>query len=78
MPKQTVSRRLQLLEGALDVALVVRGAFRLRLTEDGVALAAKAREVLRLAEDALRSARHRSGAPSGILRLTTTAVIAEW
>lgn len=77
-PKQTVSRRLALLEGALGAALVARGGHRLRLTEEGAALAERAREVLRLAEEALRSTRDRSATPTGTLRLTTTAVIAEW
>jgi DNA-binding transcriptional LysR family regulator len=77
LPKQTVSRRLEALERALGARLFERGSRRLRLTDDGRGLAERAREVVRLADEAVRALHDTAMEPSGTLRLTTTHTVAE-
>jgi DNA-binding transcriptional LysR family regulator len=76
-PKQTLSRRLDDLERALGLRLVARTGRRLRLTDDGEALATRAREIVRLADEAIRSIQDAQVEPTGTLRLTTTQVVAD-
>lgn len=69
VPKSTVKRRIDRLEDALEVSLVVRSGRRASLTEAGGALAAHA-------ETPLRALENISGAlsktePTGTLRVTT-------
>ena len=77
MPKQTVSRRLGGLEAALGVRLLQLSGRRARLSPEGALLAERAREALRLAEDAAREVQSSRTTPSGTLRISTTQVVAE-
>lgn len=76
MPKQTASRRIEAMEAALGVRLVER-AHRMRLTDEGSGLAERAREVVRLAEEATAAARDAVVTPRGALRIATTHTVAE-
>ena len=72
----TVARRIEALEAALSLKLFERGQSGSRLTEAGEDLVAEAERVERASERfALRAAGHRRGL-SGVLRITTTEIIA--
>jgi DNA-binding transcriptional LysR family regulator len=68
--KSTVSERVSALEARLGVQLLARTTRTMRLTDDGAAYHARARQALgalREAEDALKD---RGGEPRGLLRVT--------
>ncbi len=74
--KATLSRRVQELEARLRIALLVRTTRSIRLTEEGRAYflhAARAVEAARDADEAVERSRR---APTGTLRLSTTAGLA--
>lgn len=74
--KATLSRRVQELEARLRIALLVRTTRSIRLTEEGRAYflhAVRAVEAARDADEAVERSRH---APTGTLRLSTTAGLA--
>ena len=77
IPKQTVSRRIQLLEQSLGVQLLQRTTRRLHLTEAGAAYADRCAEITRLAEDANRAVTDAGGVPMGLLRVTADPVFGE-
>jgi DNA-binding transcriptional LysR family regulator len=77
VPKQTVSRRLLALEETLGVRLLERGQRRVHLTDEGESYAAHCTEIVRLADEANREAGRHAAEPSGLLRVSTTALLAE-
>ncbi|MCB9765588.1 MAG: LysR family transcriptional regulator [Alphaproteobacteria bacterium] len=77
LPKQTVSRRIRLLEESLGVRLLHRTTRTSRLTTEGAAFAEHCHELARLAEEATRSVQSRAATPQGTLRVTTTQALAE-
>jgi LysR family transcriptional regulator, regulator for bpeEF and oprC len=77
LPKQTVSRRIGALERAVGARLVERTSRRMRLSEDGAALADRAREIVRLADEAVQAARDTVDVPRGTLRIAATHTVAE-
>lgn len=76
LPKSTVSRRLSLLEGRLGERLLQRTTRRLVLTEFGTSLLEHARKVAEETEAAAALAQHRQQAPSGLLRVSMPADLA--
>jgi DNA-binding transcriptional LysR family regulator len=70
VPKQTLSRRVALLERALGVELMQRTTRRLHLTDLGAAYAERCAEIARLAEEANRAVSDADPAPRGTLRIT--------
>ena len=76
LPKSTVSRRLSLLEGRLGERLLQRTTRRLILTELGISLLEHARKVAEETEAAAALAQHRQQAPSGLLRVSMPADLA--
>lgn len=77
IPKQTVSRRLLTLEETLGVRLLERGQRRVHLTDEGESYAAHCTEIVRLADEANRAAGQHAAKPTGLLRVATTALLAE-
>jgi DNA-binding transcriptional LysR family regulator len=77
MPKQTVSRRIAELEGALDAQLLHRTTRRLHLTELGAAYAQRCSEIVRLADEANRAVTEARQTPAGVLRVTADPVFGE-
>jgi DNA-binding transcriptional LysR family regulator len=76
LPKSTVSRRITLLEGQLGERLLQRTTRKLVLTEFGASLLEHARKVADETEAAAALAQHRQGAPSGLLRVSMPADLA--
>jgi DNA-binding transcriptional LysR family regulator len=74
--KGTVSRRIARLEKALDIALVRRSPRFVEATEDGVAYRLRVARVLELMADANTSVRKARATPSGRLRVTAPADLA--
>lgn len=77
VPKQTVSRRLYELERSLGAQLVQRTTRRLRLTEIGVDLATRSRQIVRLSEEASLAVIAAQRAPRGTLRITADVLLGE-
>ena len=76
-PRSTVSRRLAELEAALGERLLVRSTRKLRLTEFGRAMLAHAAHVVDAVTAASALAGHRQVEPSGRLRVTLPAFLAQ-
>jgi DNA-binding transcriptional LysR family regulator len=76
LPKSTVSRRISLLEAHLGERLLQRTTRKLVLTEFGASLLDHARKVADETEAAGALAQHRQGAPSGLLRVSMPADLA--
>jgi DNA-binding transcriptional LysR family regulator len=76
LPKSTVSRRLALLEATLGERLLQRTTRRLMVTEFGASLLEHARKVADEVEAAGALAQHRQTAPSGRLRISMPADLA--
>lgn len=74
--KATLSRRVQGLEARLGVSLLARTTRSLRLTEEGRAYFEHAQRSLAAARDAEAAVRAAKAAPSGVLRVTTSAALA--
>ncbi|MEL6361240.1 MAG: LysR family transcriptional regulator [Pseudomonadota bacterium] len=72
-----VSHHVAQLEERLGTALLYRSTRRLSLTSDGEALLVSAREMIEAAELGLRTVGDKAGEPSGVLRVTTPAVLAQ-
>lgn len=68
--KAVVSKQIQLLEGELGVALLVRNTRHLYLTEAGTTLYTRARSLLDEADAAFSEVASGSQAPRGTLRIT--------
>ena len=77
MPKQTVSRRVAELEDALCARLLHRTTRSRRLTEVGVAYAARCAEVVRLADEANEAVTQEGDAVRGVLRVTADPLFGE-
>ena len=77
MPKQTVSRRLAVLEETLGVELARRTTRTLTLTDVGRAYAARCREVVRLADEANRATASHLDAVTGTLRVSADNTFGE-
>jgi DNA-binding transcriptional LysR family regulator len=76
LPKSTVSRRLALLEATLGERLLQRTTRKLMVTEFGASLLEHARKVADEVEAAGALAQHRQVAPSGRLRISMPADLA--
>lgn len=77
IPKQTVSRRVGALEGALGVGLMHRTTRKLQLTDVGAVYARRCAEIVRLADDANRAATDLREVPRGTLRITADPVFGD-
>lgn len=73
-----LSMQIKELEGALGVALVERGARRVRLTGAGEALVGRAREILRGVDELADLARAAADRPVGRLRLGVIPTVAPY
>ncbi|MDQ2821499.1 MAG: LysR family transcriptional regulator [Pseudomonadota bacterium] len=76
LPKSTVSRRLALLEASLGERLLQRTTRKVMVTEFGASLLEHARKVAEEVEAAGALAQHRQAEPSGRLRISMPADIA--
>ncbi|MFM9436507.1 DNA-binding transcriptional LysR family regulator [Janthinobacterium sp. CG_23.3] len=76
LPKSTVSRRIALLEARLGERLLQRTTRKLVLTEFGASLLEHARKVAEETEAAAALVQHRQLAPSGRLRISMPADVA--
>ncbi len=76
LPKSTVSRRISLLEAKLGERLLQRTTRKLVLTEFGASLLEHANKVVEEVEAAAAMVQHRQVAPSGKLRISMPADIA--
>jgi len=72
-----VSHHVAQLEARLGTALLYRSTRRLSLTSDGEVLLASARDMIEAAEIGLRAVGDNAGEPSGVLRVTAPAVLAQ-
>ncbi len=70
MPKQTLSRHVAELEGALGVQLLHRTTRRLHVSDAGAAYAERCAEIVRIADEANRAATDVHEVPRGRLRIT--------
>lgn len=77
LPKSTLSRRLQALERRLGVRLVQRSTRRFTVTDVGQEVFDRAKAMLVEAEAAEGAAQRRLAEPSGTLRLTCSAGMAQ-
>lgn len=71
-----VSRQVARLEGALGVSLLQRSTRQLRLTEAGLAVLERGREMVAAAQASLRVAQGHVGAPQGLIRLSAPKAFA--
>lgn len=76
VPRSTVSRAVASLEEALDVALFQRTTRTVKTTAAGSALFDRVKPALAALEASLSDVPSRADAPSGTLRITTTADLA--
>ncbi|MEM1161858.1 MAG: LysR substrate-binding domain-containing protein [Pseudomonadota bacterium] len=72
-----VSYHIAQLEERLGTALLYRSTRKLSLTEDGERLLAKAHAMIEAAEDGLQIVANHAAEPSGLLRITLPAVLAQ-
>ncbi|MFM0245091.1 LysR family transcriptional regulator [Paraburkholderia sediminicola] len=75
-PKATLSRRVAELEEELGVRLIERGARRLRLTEEGLALHERTRGLMTEIQEAGEAVASRAPVPRGRLRISAPVVFA--
>ncbi|MFL9868591.1 LysR substrate-binding domain-containing protein [Paraburkholderia fungorum] len=75
-PKATLSRRVAELEEELGVRLLERGARRLRLTEEGLALHERTRGLMTEIQEAGEAVASRAPVPRGRLRISAPVVFA--
>jgi DNA-binding transcriptional LysR family regulator len=75
-PKATLSRRVAELEEDLGVRLIERGARRLRLTEEGLALHERTRGLMTEIQEAGEAVASRAPVPRGRLRISAPVVFA--
>ncbi|MES2292748.1 MAG: LysR substrate-binding domain-containing protein [Pseudomonadota bacterium] len=78
MPKSTLSHRIQQLEETLGVRLINRTSRKFSTTEIGRAFYENALATLQQAEIAEASVRQHLSEPSGVIRITTSAAIAQF
>jgi len=75
-PKATLSRRVAELEEDLGVRLIERGARRLRLTEEGLALHERTQGLMTEIQEAGQAVASRAPVPRGRLRISAPVVFA--
>jgi DNA-binding transcriptional LysR family regulator len=75
-PKATLSRRVSELEEELGVRLIERGARRMRLTEDGLALHERTRGLMAELQEAGEAVASRAPVARGRLRISAPIVFA--
>ncbi|ODP33220.1 LysR substrate-binding domain-containing protein [Pandoraea sp. ISTKB] len=78
LPKSTLSHRLKALEASLGVRLINRTSRQFAMTEVGAEFYQYATALLRSAEVAEEAMRERLTEPSGVVRMTTAAEIAQF
>lgn len=78
MPRQTLSDRMRALEDALGARLLNRTSRQLGLTDAGEAFYAEAVAMVRQAEAAEAAVRMRASEPSGLVRVTTAVLEAQF
>jgi DNA-binding transcriptional LysR family regulator len=78
LPKSTLSHRIRELEAALGVRLLNRTSRQLSMTEVGAEFYQYAQEMLRTAQVAEETIKQRLSEPSGTIRLTTAAEVAQF
>jgi len=78
LPKSTLSHRVKELEAALGVRLINRTSRQFAMTEVGKEFYQYAMALLRSAEVAEEAMRQRLAEPSGVIRVTTAAEIAQF
>ncbi len=71
-----VSRQVARLEGALGVSLLQRSTRQLRLTDAGLAVLERGREMVAAAQASLRVAQGHVGAPQGLIRMSAPKAFA--
>ena len=72
LPKSTISRRIKRLEERLDVALFLRTAKQIVLTQDGQAFYKQIATHIDQLLESQQMLKDRDGEPKGLLRITTT------
>ena len=77
LPRSTVSRRIAELEAALDTRLVQRTTRRVNLTDAGERFLARVSPALGAIADAGRDVLDARSEPRGLLRLTSTPLMAD-
>lgn len=78
LPKSTLSHRVKELEASLGVRLINRTSRQFAMTEVGMEFYQYAMALLRSAEVAEEAMRQRLAEPSGVIRVTTAAEIAQF
>jgi DNA-binding transcriptional LysR family regulator len=78
LPKSTLSHRVKELEASLGVRLINRTSRQFAMTEVGEEFYQYAMNLLRSAEVAEEAMRQRLAEPSGVIRVTTAAEIAQF
>jgi len=78
LPKSTLSHRVKELEASLGVRLINRTSRQFAMTEVGQEFYQYAMNLLRSAEVAEEAMRQRLAEPSGVIRVTTAAEIAQF
>ncbi|GJG94862.1 LysR substrate-binding domain-containing protein [Cupriavidus pauculus] len=78
LPKSTLSHRVKELEASLGVRLINRTSRQFAMTEVGMEFYQYAMALLRSAEVAEEAMRQRLTEPSGVIRVTTAAEIAQF
>lgn len=78
VPKSRLSRRIAVLEQALDTRLLSRSSRQMALTDAGQALYRHARAMLVEAEAAETAVRQRQGEPLGVVRLACSVAMAQF
>ncbi len=77
VPKSTIARRIEELEGFLGVRLLQRNTRQSQITEEGRAFYARCRQILEDIEDATASVQAQQRRPHGRLRLSASVLMAE-
>jgi len=78
IPKSTLSHRIQELETTLGIRLINRTSRRFQMTEAGAEFYRHATALLQHAEAAESAVRERTAEPSGTIRVTSSASIAQF
>ncbi|MEM6295504.1 MAG: LysR family transcriptional regulator [Myxococcota bacterium] len=77
IPKSTIARRIDELEASLGARLLQRSTRRSELTELGGGFYERARQIVADVDDAVEDVRAKQTEPRGVLRFTTSVLLAE-
>ncbi|WP_068082665.1 LysR family transcriptional regulator [Polycladidibacter stylochi] len=77
VPRSTLSKRVQMLEAALELRLIERNTRKLRLTQDGELLLERAARLIAEADDLERLMRDRNEEPRGRLRVSVPVMFGQ-